>query len=350
MCVSPIRIKNPNYGSNVELIQKTCDTKSHYINVPCGVCVECLMKRQMDLVQRVRVLSLDHFIFFCTLTYSSDHLRRLETSTGFSIPYADHTDIIKMCKRIRKGNLFGYPFHYYFVTERGSEKGRPHVHGLIFIKKPEKYDSIFPAQLESSVRKTLFHEWRRNYGSTRVPDWKPLFKYRSKIVAGKRIANFDCHYVTSHSSKDGEDDVAFYVTKYVLKPSKKEQKLQQALKLNLPPDEFLDVWKIVKSRSLCSKRFGLYTDLEKAYVTDCINRSSSDPDGFKFFTLAGKSQPVARYYRRLISPDAAVKSVAARGGPITFDDRSMDDKVNSVEKIDNFRAEISSHDLTSFID
>lgn len=350
MCVSPIRIPNPNFGSQVDLIQKTTDTLSRYINVPCGVCGECLNVRQMSLVQRCRVLALDHFIFFATLTYNRDSLPVLELSNGFKIPYADHQDIIRMCKRIRKYNSFGYPFHYFFVTERGSERGRPHVHGLIFIKKPSAYDpKTFPVKLEQIVRSTLFREWRRNYGSTRNPIWRPLFNYRSKYVAGKRYANFDCHYVTSHSSKDGEDDVAFYVTKYVLKPSKKEQSLQKALRLNLEEDEFRDVWKIVKSRSLFSKGFGAYTDLEVQYVKDCLDRSKDDPDGLKFFTLSGSSQPISRYYRKFISSDVAISSCAARGGPISYDDRDLSDKLRSVDSMLRIRSEISKKDLSTLI-
>lgn len=348
--MSPIRIKNPNYGSSVPLIVATADTKSRYINVPCGVCGECLAKRQMDLVQRMRVLALDHYIFFCTLTYSTEMLPVLCTSKGVDIPYADHQDVIRMIKRIRQKNLFGHPFKYYFVTERGSKRGRPHVHGLIFVQKSKTDDYTSSVKLETRIRHVLFKEWRRNYGSDRCPDWKPLFQYHSKFVAGKRISNFDCHYVTPHSSKDGEDDVAFYVSKYVLKPSKKEQNLQIALKLNYDEDEFRSIWKVVKSRSLCSKFFGSSTDLEISYIKGCISRSESSPDGFKYFALNGSTQPLSRYYRRYITPDNAEKSVAARGGPITFDDRGMSDKDRSVDSFNKIRSQIGEHDLSDLID
>lgn len=276
-------------------------------------------------------------------------LPKFTTSKGFTIPYADHQDVIKMIKRIRQGDLFGYPFHYYFVTERGSKRGRPHVHGLIFIKKPENYDSTLTIKLEKVVRSTLFSQWKRNIGSDRKPIWKPLFQYRTKFFAGKRYSNFDCHYVTSHSSKDGEDDVSFYVTKYVLKPSKKEQDLQIALKLNYPIDEYTDTWKIVKSRSLCSKFFGAYTDTEKNYVRSCLERSKDDPDGFKYFDSHGGTQPISRYYRRFITPDMALSSVSARGGPITFDDRPIEKKISSVENSKRIRSDISNKDLSSIL-
>ena len=184
MCLSPIKIPNPNYHSPVELIQKTTDTENTYLLVPCGVCSECLMKRQSDIVQRCKCLALDHYLFFCTLTYNPESLPVVVTSTGVAVKYADYSDAQKMFKRIRKYDLFGRPFKYFFVSERG-KKGRPHFHGLIFIPKKPDDDKLLPSILETSVRKVLFREWRRNYGSSRNPIWKPLFTYKSKFVGGK---------------------------------------------------------------------------------------------------------------------------------------------------------------------
>lgn len=349
MCVSPVLIPNPNYHSNVEIIKLTTDTENQFLRVPCNHCSECIALRQSSMVQRVRCLSLDHYIFFSTLTYSNEMLPRHVCSNGYSISYVDVSDLQKMFKRIRKSNSFGREFHYFFVSERGSKRGRPHVHGLIFIEKFKSDDVIFPAQLEKVVRSTLFKEWRRNVGSTRSPLWKPCFSYRSKFVAGKRYSNFDCHYVVPHSTEHGSDDVAFYVSKYLLKSSPKESSLQQALKLNLPDDEYSEVWNIVRSRSLVSKGFGAYTDLERDYVRYCIERSSSLPDGLKYYNSDGNSFPLSRYYRKFLSPLNAVKSVAARGGPLTIDDREMSDKIRSQENGLRIRREVADRDISDFL-
>ena len=57
----------------------------------------------------------------------------------------------------------------------------------------------------------------------------------TKFVGGIRYSNFDCHYVVPHATEAGASDVAFYVSKYVLKVSANEVRLQQALRLNLSP-------------------------------------------------------------------------------------------------------------------
>lgn len=275
-------------------------------------------------------------------------LPRHKCSNGVDVPYVDVSDLQKMFKRIRKGNLFGRDFHYYFISERGKQRGRPHIHGLIFIQKFSDDDVIYTSQLESKIRDVLFNQWKRNVGSNRVPLYKPCFRYRSKFVAGRRFSNFDCHYVVPHSTEHGSDDVAFYVTKYLLKASPKEVALQRALKLNLPPEEYEQVWQKVKSRSICSKGFGAYTDKEREYVKSCISRSASHSDGFKYFNLDGNSFPLARYYRKFVSADDAIKSCRARGGPLTVDDRDISDKVRSQQNGERIRREVSNRDISDF--
>lgn len=300
------------------------------------------MARQAQIVQRCRVLCLDHYLFMCTLTYNRESLPVYTCSNGRKISYADTSDVQKMFKRIRYYNLFPRKFLYYFVSERGKEYGRPHFHGLIFIPKYPDDDKLLPAQFETSIRKTLFSEWKRNYGSDRKPVWKPLFTYRTKNVGGIIYRNFDLHYCVNHSTEKGTDDVAFYVTKYILKPSDKENRLQQALRLNLVSfdkdtgeadySEYESVWQIVRSRSFCSKGFGASTDLEKSFIRSCLEKTKDSPDGLCIFNPDGSGSPVPRYYRRFVSPDVAISSVSARGGPDAIRVRSSLDKVQSIDR------------------
>lgn len=357
MCVSPVLIRNPNYQNRTELIQKISDTESEYIKVPCNHCPECVSARQNQLVDRCRCLSLDHYIFFCTLTYNRQSLPHLSTSTGFDIPYADISDVQKMFKRIRKSDLFGRPFLYFGVSERGKKGSRPHFHLLLFLKKYDDDDKLTPAKLESTLRPLVLKEWRRNYGSNRVPVWKPLCTYRSKYVGGKRYSNYDLHYVVPHSSEHGSDDVAFYVSKYILKSSENEKRLQQALHLNLVKVfddgsvddlEYNNVWSVVRSRSFFSKGFGAATDMEVNFVKGCIERSKSDPDGLKFFHQDGSSSQLPRYYRKFLSEEAALESVSATGGPISFDDRTLSEKMRSIERGKKIVQQVSEHDISLF--
>ena len=168
MCISPVTIPNPNYRSPVELVKKTTDTHSKYLQVPCGVCPECKQARQMNLIQRSRIMALDHYIFFATLTYNPESLPIYTLDDGRTIPYADISDVQKMFKRIRKDDLFLRPFKYLFVSERG-KKGRPHFHGMIFIPKSKEDETLYPAIMETHISNVLITEWRRNYGSRRKP-------------------------------------------------------------------------------------------------------------------------------------------------------------------------------------
>ena len=101
MCLSPVSIKNPNLGMTGPNAQFK-DCVSLRINVPCGVCAECVVSRQMQYVQRLQTEELVNHLFFCTLTYNNDMLPVVTTSTGFSIRFADVSDCQKMFKRLRK--------------------------------------------------------------------------------------------------------------------------------------------------------------------------------------------------------------------------------------------------------
>lgn len=125
MCVSPIRIKNPNLGLTGPNAQFK-DTISHMIDVPCGVCSECVAVRQMQYVQRLQMEELVNHFFFCTLTYNDEMMPCVTTSTGYVIRFADVSDVQNMFKRLRKRNAFGRPFRYFAVSELGKQRGRPH--------------------------------------------------------------------------------------------------------------------------------------------------------------------------------------------------------------------------------
>lgn len=349
MCLSPITIINKNRGIMTDLIHKTTDTDSAFIRVPCGVCSECISLRQSNIVARCRVLSMDHYIFFCTLTYNNESLPRLNVN-GRSIAYADYHDVQNMLKMLRKHDITGRNFKYVFVSERGTERGRPHFHGLIFIPRHPGDDSIYPARLELLLRRHFFKHWRRNYGSTRNPDWRPLCTFKRKWSHGRLYQNYDFHYVVPHSTENGESDVAFYVSKYLFKASDRETRLQRALRLNLDPVEYERVWEIVRSRACFSKGFGAFTDKEVSFVRAAINASQDEPDGFKIRFNNGWSAPLPRYYRKYVTADNAIRSVAARGGPTAPPrQRSHTETLNSVKKGDAIRTAVANRDLSPII-
>lgn len=314
MCISPIRIKNPNLGMTGPNAQFK-DCVSRYINVPCGVCHECVASRQMQMVQRLQAETLVNHLFFCTLTYNDASMPIVSTSTGYDIRYADVSDVQKMFKRLRKRNAFGRPFRYLAVSELGSAKGRPHFHIVFLIPKQDDDDFNTCLSLEKLMFDEVLSEWKRNYGSRKFPDWKPLCTYVRKYVHGRLRTNFDLHYVNPSLSSGGESDVAFYVLKYMLKPSSRLVRLQQALHLNLPDDEYEDIWKLVRTRHFESEGFGLGTsdfiskDGHRTYKVpdkvlshlrkgiDLSKHSSDEPMPSFFSPSDGKPSPLAKYYK-----------------------------------------------------
>lgn len=238
-------------------------------------------------------------IFFATLTYRQEMLPVLITSTGYEIPYADIRDVRLMIKRIRKDNLFGRPFRYFYCSELGSKRGRPHFHVLFLVPKYPKDNFNTCLQLEHVMKKVVFEQWKRNVGpSDKFPQWEPLCEFHAKIAYGKVYSNYDLHYVNPASSPNGETDVAFYVLKYMMKTSDREVRRQRALRLNLPEDEYESVWNLVKSKHNCSHFFGLSDPSHVAYIKRCVEMSNPD-DYPKFFNkVNGKSYPLARYYKQ----------------------------------------------------
>lgn len=250
MCQKPIYIPNPNKGAKLEGLNLLKDCTNSYLKIPCGHCEQCLAVRQMELVQRALCEQMFNHLFFCTLTYKDTALPVMNIG-GYNISYAKFDDVQNMFKRIRKYSP--YPFRYEVVSEFGSTFGRPHFHILLSVPMWCGEPSI----IEKWLYDTFFFEWRRNIGSSRKPVYEPCFEFHRSFRNGRMTYNFDLHYVDPQLSSCGEADVAFYILKYMLKGSKRENRLQQALHLNLQPEVYQHLWKQIKSKLSVSKGFGL---------------------------------------------------------------------------------------------
>lgn len=296
MCLKPILIKNVNYGNKSKLCHIT-DSTSQYIPVPCGRCSVCLQLKQQYLVQRVQMESLSHDLFFGTLTYNDESLKFVNRG-DFNLAYVDITDWQKMIKMIRKHAALP-PFKYFFVTEYGSRRHRPHIHFILSFDKIKERDSL-SSQL--SFEQTLFNVflkyWRRNYGSTRVPDWRNLCTYKRDF----RSYNFDLHYLNPYSSLNGLDDVGFYVTKYCLKYDKWIDSLKSKLFFSLSDEDYHFVWDKLRPRRLISKGFGSpYDDRVVQHINKGIQLSLHDQSALYPYFISpvnGNTFPLSPYYSK----------------------------------------------------
>lgn len=323
MCISPIKIPNPDWkyaksslglkrdtrSYHDDLFLARHDTEHEYLTVPCGVCCDCIAVKQMYMVQRIQMEAQKNRLFFGTLTYKSDMLPLVLTSTGYEIPFADIRDFQLMIKRLRNDNAFGVPFRFLVVSERGSLKGRPHFHWLVLIDKKYGPDYNSCLNLEKIIHDRTFEYWCRNYGSKRVPDYKPLCEYHESYRRGKLYKNYDLHFVNPSLTPNAESEVAFYVLKYMLKSSNRDIRLQQALRLNLDDVEYESIWSLVRPNCIKSLGFGLNPTFRNgrimdadvdiiSYLRSCVQRTSKEfPYPCYFQPYSGTSFPLARFYK-----------------------------------------------------
>lgn len=181
-----------------------------------------------------------------------------------------------------------------------------HFHILWFLPRYDNEDEADALALQSTLYSEIKSRWCINLGSRRVPKYVPLFQFRSSFRNGKLYSNYDTHYVRPALGSDGVSSVAFYVCKYMLKGSNKEQRLQQALRLNLQPAEYDVAWSVVKSRTLRSTHFGFGFDFNRdsivKHLTECVQISKNSSKFPMFFSPnSSKSFPLCPYYR--MSPD-----------------------------------------------
>lgn len=318
MCLNPILRPNTNRGlAHIGLnFLKDCDNQ--FIRIPCGHCPECIAIRQNQLIQRVENESKYSYLYFCTLTYDNKHLPQLtvlvpttEVKDGsgtelplvpitpddvesflenadfdfdqpdtfnrlgedemveatelkpIQMPYADIHHIQLLLKNLRDNNPCpGRRLRYLAVSELGKTRARPHFHILFFVEKLPGDDKFTPLNMEKPLREYVKTHWAVNVGTRKNPVWEPRFTYRKRFYGGKLYQNFDLHFVNPNLTTEGVQNVAYYVTKYMMKASPKEEARQQFLKLNLQEEQYEKVWSRIKCRLLVSKGLGLDVSFE----------------------------------------------------------------------------------------
>lgn len=305
MCLSPVWIDNPNYRTNVRdpTYHKLHDTIHQKIPVPCGRCSTCVHLKQVYLIQRVQMEALNNDLFFGTLTYNQESLPIAQYG-NIKFAYPEFRDWQKMIKMIRK-DYPDFKFKYILVTEYGGKKHRPHFHFILSFPKTEDVLSVKYSQAYKLFNIFLKY-WRRNYGSTRKPIWKPLCTYVRKRIRGHDYYNYDLHWLDPNSSQDGLDGVAFYVTKYIMKFDEWVDKYKSFLFFNLTESDYKDAWAKFRPRILFSKHFGSPFDPDvKSHLDNCINFALSDLSALYPYYISrqnGSTYPLSPYYsKRLLT-------------------------------------------------
>lgn len=310
MCLKPISIDNPNYNhpladTDYGLLHNCVDSK---LSVPCGHCSTCIALKQAYLVQRMQMESLDNLLFMGMVSYNNASLPTLNVN-DFCIRYADGADFSNMIRHIRLNNELP-DFRYFAVSEFGGKKHRPHWHFIVSIPKihyADKYGRVHLSDaitLQEHLWAVFLKYWRRNYGSRKFPDWRPLLTY--KCVGTKR--NYDLSFIDTLSGNC--EDAAFYATKYATKYDDYTDRLKSALYFNLPDNKFVDIWKIVRPRTLWSKGFGdPYNPDVYDHVMKGIQYSIDSGSILPLFINpnTGQTFPLSPYYqKKFMTKDQAV--------------------------------------------
>jgi hypothetical protein len=293
MCLSPIIIKNPNYkdelyrtkfGKAFNVIDRYHDTDSSHIQVPCGHCKECTFIRQNNYVQRCRMESFENDLYMLTLTYKQDMLPYFDSSDASigRVYYPDIRDVTNMFKRIRKYDLFGTPFKYFGVSEYGGKRFRPHFHIILSFPK-QCGEPFFNRKLAiartEKVANVIKSQWKRNISaSTKKPIYKPLSLFHRVFKNGHWNSPFDFHYIDESATDRGQADVAFYVSKYILKSDCRVDKLLYKLD-NLDHDNFVAFGsKKIKPHIFASKGFGDIPISKYDFIRSCIRAGIENSD------------------------------------------------------------------------
>lgn len=239
-------------------------------------------------------------------------------------------------------------------------------HILFLIPKFDGDKFIDCLNLENTLFNAVLHEWRRNYGSRRKPDYRPLCTYVRRFIRGKLRSNYDLHYVNRSLTPEGISDVAFYVTKYMMKPSTRQQKLQQALHLNLDEGEYHRVWSVVKSKTFNSlglgvdgtlTPFGIEPDPQIVeYIKGCVQTSKQSESSPKFYVpQTGNSFPLSRYYKSKfycygVDDEEFFFDRQDRIDGVVIDDTAFSQKLISLDKHESRLSVINVHDHSCELD
>lgn len=354
-CSSPITIPNKNLVTYIDGSTKASNfvgADSAYIQVPCGHCPDCLRTKQLYIVQRSQAeMIAGNDLYFFTLTYRNKMLPHTKIGDK-TYWHVDQRDVYLMFKRIRKNNLFPAKFKYFLVSEYGGKRNRMHFHGLISMP-PLRPNETRAEKIGRGIEihNIMLNEWRRNIGSTRNPKWLPLCTY---IVTSQGRRTFDCHYVAPDLSPNAENDVAFYVTKYCLKPNEKMEKLRKYLHINFSSEDYRKYWRKIGPQIWFSRNFGSANHPAViAHVNKGIDLAIQDKSPYPYFInpIDGKTFPLCTFFRQRIFNKDTLRRLSLF---YTVDPnkqkegKSLYQVFRDYDKFKNIRQQIEDRDIIDF--
>lgn len=178
---------------------KTSDV--YLIQVPCGQCLSCRIKKSHDWADRLTYHSItEPRAYFLTLTYSDE----LVTSNGYLSPL-NYDDITLFIKRLR--NKFRREhIDFYATGEYGSRTFRQHFHAIVygfeipdlaFYKVNSHGDPLYTSELLEGL-------WRNGYVVVCPFNWSTaayVASYVVKKLNGRRKVEYEAAGLTPEVSR-----------------------------------------------------------------------------------------------------------------------------------------------------
>lgn len=150
-CLYTKLIKNPKYLPNKKNKGKPpecTDERTRYVPVSCGRCYECRKQKKREWMIRLSEEIKTNKAIFVTLTISNKSFKELREKNESENDICTKA-VRRYLERIRSKTKKS--IKHWFITELGEEKGRIHLHGLIFTENKEltnewKYGHVFIGQ------------------------------------------------------------------------------------------------------------------------------------------------------------------------------------------------------------
>ena len=155
MCLYPVYGRNPKFRKNKKnkgIVPICTDERLLIVPFKCGKCHECRKQKAREWRVRLSEELRTNFAYFLTLTFDNKHLKELGLKTGLQWEGNENTIVTKALRlfleRVRKETKKS--LRHWFATELGEEKGRIHLHGIVFgqksaalVRKHWNYGNIF---------------------------------------------------------------------------------------------------------------------------------------------------------------------------------------------------------------
>ena len=172
----------------------------NYVEVPCGHCVGCRLKRSRDWANRCMLeLPYHESSYFVTLTYNNDnlpfHTELDDYGNYINVSTLVKKDLQDFLKRLRKNYKYGNHLKYYACGEYGDNTSRSHYHLIIFGLKLDDLKFYKSSRMGFNYYTSEFLNkvWNKGFVVVANVSWETC-AYVSRYVMKKKLGKESAFY------------------------------------------------------------------------------------------------------------------------------------------------------------